>query len=70
MGEYGFRIKNYQAGSIYEYMTGVREIYDSKDAMLTNSLFLDFLQTLKDFKVINDKSTRDNIPKRFISIQF
>ena len=65
MGEYGFRIKNYQAGSIYEYMTGVREIYDSKDAMLTNSLFLDFLQTLKDFKVINDKSTRDIICLEF-----
>lgn len=65
MGEYGFRIKNYQAGSIYEYMTGVREIYDSKDAMLTNSLFLDFLQTLKDFRVINDKSTRDIICLEF-----
>lgn len=65
MGEYGFRIKNYQAGSIYEYMTGVREIYDSKDAMLTNSLFLDYLQTLKDFEVIHDISTRDIICLEF-----
>ena len=43
MGKYGYKIHNYAAGSIYEKMTGVREIYDCKDAMLTNSLFLDYI---------------------------
>lgn len=61
MGKYGYKIKNFQAGSIYEKMTGVREIYDSKDAMLTNSLFLDYIKTLPEFETINDESTRDII---------
>lgn len=61
MGKYGYKIHNYAAGSIYEKMTGVREIYDCKDAMLTNSLFLDYIKTLPDFEAINDESTRDII---------
>ena len=40
---YGVRIRNHQAGSIMERMQGVRDVYDYTDAMLTNSLFLDFL---------------------------
>lgn len=43
MSEFGFKIKNYQAGSVYGVMLGVREFYDYRDAMLTNSLFVDFL---------------------------
>ena len=43
MGKYGLKIKNYIAGSIYEYDLGVREHYDSTKAMLTNSLLLDYL---------------------------
>lgn len=60
MGKYGLKIKNYEAGSIYEYNLGVRDYYETKDAMLTNSLFLDFLleHGLNTYK---DKSTRDVI---------
>lgn len=61
MGTYGYKIKNFAAGSIYEYMCGVREIYDYKDAMLTNSLFLDFLKEQDDFITYKEESTRDII---------
>lgn len=55
--EYGIKICNYQAGSIAEYMQGVRNIYDFTEAMLTNSLFLDFLLG-NGLKVNNRGSTR------------
>ena len=60
MGRYGLKIKNYEAGSIYEYGLGVRDYYESKDAMLTNSLFLDFLLE-NGLNTYKDKSTRDVI---------
>lgn len=60
MGKYGLRIKNYEAGSIYEYNLGVRDYYQTKDAMLTNSLFLDFLME-NGLTTYKDKSTRDII---------
>ena len=60
MGKYGLKIKNYEAGSIYEYSIGVRDYYESKDAMLTNSLFLDFLME-HGLNTYKDKSTRDVI---------
>ena len=44
MGSFGYKINNYEAGSVYEVMCGVRKKYDTKPAMLTNSLFLDFLK--------------------------
>ena len=65
MGKYGYKIKNFQAGSIYEKMCGVREIYDSKDAMLTNSLFLDYMKSMPEFETYNDESTRDIICLEF-----
>lgn len=37
------KIKNIKAGTLYGYNIGVRDYYDYKDAMLCNSLFLDFL---------------------------
>lgn len=43
MSQYGVRIWNYQAASIYEYMNGFRSRLDSTKAMLVNSLFLDYL---------------------------
>lgn len=60
MGEFGLKIKNYSCGSIYGYNLGVRDRYDTKDAMLTNSLFLDFLleHGLSTWK---GKATRDVI---------
>lgn len=60
MSEYGIRIKNIAAGSIFEANIGVRENLDTEDAMLSNSLLLDFL--LKNgLEVWNGKSTRDVI---------
>ena len=55
VSEYGVRIRNYQAGSIYSVMQGVRERYDTADAMLTNSLFLDFLKQ-NGIKIKNGRS--------------
>lgn len=64
MGRYGLKIKNYEAGSIYEYNLGVRDYYESKDAMITNSLFLDFLLD-NGLDTYKDKSTRDVICLEF-----
>ena len=63
MSEFGYKIKNYEAGSIYEYNLGVRTQYQTKDAMLTNSLFLDFL--MPKLKIHKGKSTRDVICLEF-----
>ncbi len=43
MGNYGYQIKNIEAGSIYGYEQGIRKNYDTTKAMLTNSLFLDYM---------------------------
>lgn len=62
MSEYKFgcRILNFQSGSIEERQQGVRDIYDFTEAMLTNSLFLDFLLA-NGLKVNNKGSTRQII---------
>lgn len=60
MSEYGVKIKNYEAGSIYGIELGVRIAYDCKDAMLTNSLFLDFLKE-NGLNIHKSGSTRDII---------
>ena len=60
MSEFGIKIKNYVAGSIYECNNGLRENYDSTDAMLTNSLFSDFLKE-NGMKIWKEESTRDII---------
>lgn len=64
MGKYGLRIHNYSAGSIYEYNLGVRDHYDYQKAMLTNSLFLDFLYE-NGLDVWKDEATRDVICIQF-----
>lgn len=64
MGKYGFRIQNLQAASIYECNLGVRENLDAKPAMLTNSLFLDFLVE-NGLQTWKDESTRDVICLEF-----
>ena len=64
MGKYGLKIKNIEAGTLYEYNLGLREHYESQDAMFTNSLFYDFL--LKNgMKVWKEDSTRDLICLEF-----
>lgn len=64
MGKYGYKIKNYQAGSVYAVGCGVRTNYDYTDAMLTNSLFTDFIET-HGLKVYKGVSTRDIICLEF-----
>lgn len=41
--KYGIKIRNIQAGSLYDYNLGVRNNYDYKKAMFTNNLLLYFL---------------------------
>ena len=60
MSEFGLKIKNIQAASIYEYQNGFRNKLDQTEAMLTNSLFLDFLLN-NGLKVWKEESTRDVI---------
>lgn len=44
MSEYGVKIKNIEAATLYEYNLGIRQKYLSTRAMMTNSLLLDFLK--------------------------
>lgn len=60
ISEYGIKIKNIEAATLYEYNLGVRDHYDYKDAMLTNSLFKDFLVE-NGLNVYDSESTRDII---------
>ena len=61
MSEYGIKIKNFQAGSLYGYNIGVRDRLDCTNAMLTNSLFCDFLLKNNLTTTKNGESTRDII---------
>lgn len=60
MSKYGLKIKNIEAGSLYGYNLGVRDNYDSTNAMLTNSLFSDFIKS-HGLNVWKEESTRDII---------
>ena len=60
MSEYGLKIKNFEAGSLYGYNLGIRDRLDSTDAMLTNSLFSDFLKE-NGLNIWKRESTRDVI---------
>ena len=60
MSEYGIKIKNFEAGSLYGYNLGIRDRLDSTDAMLTNSLFSDFLKE-NGLNIWKGESTRDVI---------
>lgn len=60
MSEYGIKIWNYTAGSIEEVEQGVRLKYDKTPAMLTNSLFKDFIMA-NGLKLYKEESTRDII---------
>lgn len=63
MSEYGVKIKNIRAGSLYEYNLGVRDRYEYVEAMFSNSLFLDFL--MENGLKVNNGSTRDIIDLDF-----
>lgn len=60
MSEFGIRIKNFAAGSIMEKNLGVRDRYDTTDAMLINSLFKDYM-VIHGLNVYKGESTRDII---------
>lgn len=64
MSEFGIKIKNIEASTLYEYNNGVRDHYEYKDAMFTNSLFSDFLKE-NGLKVWKEESTRDIICLEF-----
>lgn len=60
MSKYGLRIKNIQSGSLFEVNNGVRDVLDCKTAMLTNSLFNDYMKA-HGMAVWKGESTRDII---------
>ena len=64
MSKAGIKIKNIQAGSIYERNLGVRDNLDMKDAVQSHSLFLDFLLN-NGLRVWKGESTRDIIAVDF-----
>lgn len=60
MSEYGLKIKNIKAGTLFGYNQGIRDHYDYTDAMFNNSLFSDFIKS-NGMNVWKCKSTRDII---------
>lgn len=64
MGKFGLKIKNVEAAVLYEHNKGIRQYCDSTDAMLSNSLLLDFLKEI-GLDAYKDKSTRDVICVKF-----
>lgn len=60
MSEFGLKIKNIKAGTLFGYNQGVRERFDFTDAMFSNSLFSDWIKE-HGLNIWNDTSTRDII---------
>lgn len=64
MSEFGLKIKNIEAATLYEYNKGLRDHYEYKDAMFVNSLFKDFMCE-NNLKIWKEESTRDLICLEF-----
>lgn len=64
MLKYGVGIKNIEASTLYEYNKGLRTRYESKEAIMPNSLFLDFLLENK-LKLHKEETTREIICLEF-----
>lgn len=64
MSEFGIKIKNIEACTLFEYNNGVRDYYEYKESMFTNSLFYDYLLQ-NGLKVWNETSTKDIICLEF-----
>ena len=64
LSEFGLKIKNIEASTLFEYNNGVRDHFEYQDAMFVNSLFKDFLDKhgLENWK---DESTRDIVCLEF-----
>ena len=60
MSEFGLKIKNIKAGTLFGYNQGVRDRFDFTDAMFSNSLFSDWIKE-HGLNIWNDTSTRDII---------
>lgn len=60
MSEFGLKIKNIKAGTLFGYNQGIRERYDFTEAMFSNSLFSDWIKE-HGLNIWNDTSTRDII---------
>lgn len=58
MSEFGLKIKNIKAGTLFGYNQGIRDRYDYTDAMFSNSLFSDYIRA-NGMNVWKDESTRD-----------
>ena len=69
MSEFGLKIRNIEASTLFEYNNGVRDHYEFKNALFVKSLFYDFIvgdtQAQKDKVKHNNKSTRDIICLEF-----
>lgn len=61
--EYGVKIKNIKSGSLYEYNLGLRDRYEQKDAVFTNSLLLYFLMN-------NGLNVKNGFTRDIICIDF
>ena len=64
MSIYGIKIKNIEASTLFEYNNGVRDHYEYKDAMFSNSLFSKYLIE-NGLKIWKEDSTRDIICLEF-----
>lgn len=64
MSEFGVKIINIEAGTLFEYNNGVREHYECKNALFANSLFNDYMKE-NGMKVQKDGSTKDIICLEF-----
>ena len=64
--KYGIKILNYQASSVWDRDLGVRTNYNTTPAMLTNSLFLDYISA-NGLRVSKQGFTRDVICLQFDS---
>ena len=62
--QYGVRIKNIEASTLFEYNIGVRDRYSYNQAMFSKSLFCDFLLE-NGLKIHKESSTRDIIGLEF-----
>ena len=61
--KYGIKIKNFQAGSLYQCNIGVRQNYDYTKAMYSNNLLLYYL--LENGLIVENGWTRDIICIKF-----
>lgn len=64
MSEYGLKIKNIKAGTLFGYNQGIRDRYDYTEAMFSNSLFGDYI-IKNGLYAHKGESTRDIICMKF-----